>query len=865
MNQLVAPVPGPALLADYRLRSGAFDECLGVDGRARSHWTRFLDELTALGRPELLRRWEQARRQIATDGITFNPYDTSGAVSRPWSFDAVPILLPEREWKHVTAALQQRARLLDLILQDLFGPQRLLRERVLPPDLLFGSPNYFPAYHGLTPATRRHLLLYSADLARAPDGRWWVTGDRTRAPFGLGYVLENRIVTSRMLPSVMRNCQVQRLAPFFMALKEGLRDLAPRARENPRILLWSKGPQSRSYFEDAYLARYLGYTLVEGGDLAVRGNRVMLKTLGGLLPVEVILRRLDDDDCDSVELDPTSTSGVSGILEIMRSGEVAVANPPGSRLVEAPLLQAFLPGACRHLLCEDLLMPSIATWWCGQEESRSYVLAHLDNLMIQRAFRAHHESPIHPARLSATERAQLIADIKAQPAHFVGQETVVRSTTPVMTESGLAPWHIALRTFLVQQNEDASILPGALARVSSDALVLDSAMTAGERSQDVWIVAESVPPHVSLLPDPGARVEPRRSGSDLPSRVADNLFWLGRYVERAEGLMRLLSTVMEAISGEEQEPAALQRLYRALAEQGQIDPDYVISGLNQSLPDVADMLPEAVFDAQLPYSLRSTIARAMQLASTVRDRISVDAWRLIHRLDETCRRPVGVKTIDPVDVLEVLDNLLTDVLAFAGLAGESMTRTQGWRFLDLGRRIERAWQTSLLVNSAFSSALDDERALLAVILETADSAMTYRARYLATMQIVPVLDLLIADTTNPRSIVYQLRVIEDHVGQLPRDEAFAGLRSEQRIAVSLHNSVRLADVFELARADDEGHRKALDRLLHRIADQLPKLSDAIASQFLTYAGLPRHYGVSRAPERSTTQPRRRPRKSDRSE
>jgi uncharacterized circularly permuted ATP-grasp superfamily protein/uncharacterized alpha-E superfamily protein len=846
MNDTLTPVPGPApsLLAGYQPRGGVFDECFDANCSARPHWRPFLAELESLGRPELLRRWEQARRQIANDGITFNPYDTAGEVSRPWSFDALPILLHETEWEGVSAALQQRAHLLDLILQDLFGPQQLLRERVLPPDVLFGNPGFYPAYHGLTPPNRRHLFLYAADLARAPDGQWWVAGDRTRAPFGLGYVLENRIVTSRMLPAVMRNCQVQRLASFFIALKECLRDLAPRARENPRIVLWSKGPQSRSYFEDAYLARYLGYTLVEGGDLAVRGNRVMLKTLGGLLPVEVILRRLDDDDCDSVELNPDSSSGVAGLLEVMRAGEVAVANPPGSRLVEAPLLQAFLPGACRFLLGEDLGLPSVATWWCGQPESRKYVLEHLDDLMIRRAFRVEQELPIYPARLSAKERAQLIANIEAQPARFVGQETVVRSTTPVLADAGPTPWHIALRSFMVCRDDGCTMLPGALARVSPDAAVLDLTMTTGERSQDVWIISDRPIPHVSLLPEPGERVEPRRSGSELPSRVADNQFWLGRYVERAEGLVRLLSTVMTAISGEEQEPRTLERLYRALAEQGQIDPDYVISGLNQPLPDISEVLPEAVFDEQMSRSLRSTIAHVMRLISTVRDRVSVDAWRVIHRVDEASRHPQNLKVLDPSDVLEILDGVLTDLLAFAGLASESMTRTQGWRFLDLGRRLERAWQTALLVNSTLTHALDDERPLLEAILETVDSVMTYRSRYLATMQIAPVLDLLIVDETNPRSIGYQLRVIEDHVSELPRDEVLAGLRPEQRTAVSLRNAVRLADVFDLARADDEGHRPVLDRLLRRLTDQLPRLSDAISSRFLTYAGLPRHYGTN---------------------
>ena len=301
---------------------------------------------------------------------------------------------------------------------------------------------------------------------------------------------------------------------------------------------------------------------------------------------------------------------------------------------------------------------------------------------------------------------------------------------------------------------------------------------------------------------------------------------------------------MNMTSGERQEPRTLHRLYRALAEQGQIDPDYVISELNRPLRDITEILPEAVFDGQMPRSLRSTIAQAMRLISTVRDRVSVDAWRAIHRMDEASRRPAGLNVLDSSDVLEILDRVLTDLLAFAGLASESMTRAQGWRFLELGRRIERAWQTSMLVNSTLGSALDDERMLLETLLETVDSAMTYRSRYLATMQIAPVLDLLILDDTNPRSVAYQLGVIENLVDVLPRDESLAGLHPEQRVAVSLRNAVRLADVFDLARTDEQGSRPTLDRLLRRLTDQLPRLSDAISSRFLTYAGLPRHYGVN---------------------
>jgi uncharacterized circularly permuted ATP-grasp superfamily protein/uncharacterized alpha-E superfamily protein len=839
-----------------------FDEVCDASGEVRPHWRVLLAELEQLGDAQLQRRWEQALQQIAADGVTYNPYEVE-AVSRPWTLDAIPLVLARHEWEGLSAALKQRAMLLDLILRDLFGPQQLIRERILPPDVLFGHPGFSPAYHGLLSPDERHLQMYAADLARAPDGRWWVVGDRARAPFGLGYVLENRIVTSRLIPAAFRHCHVQRLASFFVALKELLRRMAPRFRDNPRIVVWSKGPQSRAYFEDAYLARYLGYTLVEGDDLAVRENRVMVKTLGGLLPVEVLLRRLDDDDCDPVELRSDSAVGVSGLLEVVRGGNVALVNSLGCRLVESPVFLSFLPAVCERLLGEPLGLPSVATWWCGDPESREYVLERMDELLIRPAFRMVDEPPLRPAALASTERKQLQEQILANPGQFVGQEQVVRSTAPVWTAGGAVSWHLALRSFLISGDQGYTMLPGGLARVSPDSSTLDETTTSGERTQDVWVLAEGPVDDVSLLSPPGQQVPLKRSGAELPSRVADHLFWLGRTVERAEGLARLLRTVLISLTGEvERGFEELRPLLRALAEQGQIEPDYAIRGLHERLPELGQMLPVAIFDRRRPFSLRSTITEAVRLISIVRDRVSVDAWRLLLRIERGTldgvrlsvgttadaggeERRVPVDPSAPADLLEFLNRLITDLVAFAGLGSESMTRTQGWRFLDLGRRIERAWQTAVLMRSALTQTCPDERPMLEAVLQVADSIMTYRSRYLATLQPAPVLDLLVTDESNPRSIAFQLVTIADHVDRLPRGESQAVRSPEQRLALSLLNSVRLADVFEISQANRHGERQSLDRLLKRLCDQLPRLSDAISARFLVHAGPPRAVRWSR--------------------
>lgn len=829
------------LFERYQSRSGVYDEA-SCNGVLRSHYQTLVRQLDKLGVETLQQRWELAQRQISNDGVTAGGRETTGNATRPWRLDAMPTLLSEGEWKGISAGLVQRARLYELILVDLFSQRTLIRDRLLPPEALFANPGFCPAYQALNQPDQRYLQLFASDLARAPDGQWWATGDRTRAPFGLGYLLENRIVTSRNLAGPFRQCRTQRLAPFFIALRESLRDLAPRSRENPHIVLWTKGPQSHSYAEDAYLARYLGYTLAEGDDLAVRENRVMLKTLGGLLPVEVLLRRLDDDDCDPVELVPESNSGVSGLVEVLRCRNVAVANSLGSRIVESPIFLPFLAEICRQRLGEPFLLPTVNSWWCGDPNSFQYVLDNLDWLLIRPAFRMFDAPATRPRTLSSAARAMLVDQMRAMPWTFVAQQIVERSTTPVWADGQLQPWAFALRGYVVQHGGQYTPLPSGLGRVAPDAADLERMMTAGELSQDVWVLSDSPVEDVSLLASTKDSLVLKRSGDDLPSRVADNLFWLGRNVERAEAQARLLRTTLVRLTGERENVPEMPVLLRALAERGQIEPDYVIEDLNRNLPEIAEMLPSSAVDDRLSLSLRASIQQSVRIAAKVRDRVALDLWRIVSRIEETSRIAQESKP-DAAQIISMLDQLITELVALSGLAAESMTRTQAWRFLELGRRIERAWQTAVLCRSTMSNPGPNENDVLEAVLVTVDSVMTYRSRYLASIQPAPVIDLIVCDETNPRSIVFQLAVIATHVDRLPRSTVDGPRSIEQRLALALLNAVRLADPHELAKTDQRQSRASLAKLLDRVSDILPKLADALSGRFLIHAGLQRHYSA----------------------
>jgi uncharacterized circularly permuted ATP-grasp superfamily protein/uncharacterized alpha-E superfamily protein len=814
-----------------------FDEAFDRAGAPRPHWFKFFGSLRELGPAEMARRWREAKDLIRENGVTYNVYGDPDGIARPWQLDPIPLLIAPPEAGNLERGLVQRARLLELVLADLYGPQRLLKDGFLPPELVFPNPNFLRPVHGVSVPGGRYLHLYAANLGRGTDGRWRVIGDRTQAPSGAGYALENRIVMTRALPEAFHDCRVHRLALFFQTFRNTLRALAPRNKDNPRVVLLTPGPYNETYFEHAYLARYLGYTLVEGGDLTVRDNRVYLKVLGGLQPVEVVLRRLDDDFCDPLELRPDSFLGVPGLVHAARSGNVAVANALGTGLLETPALPAFLPRLCRVLLGEDLRLESVATWWCGDPESLRYVLDHLPDLVIKPAFPASRMEPEFPADLSLAKCAALADRIRTRPRDFVAQTRLDLSSTPVLDGEKLVHRKMVVRSYLAATPSGGFlVMPGGLTRVSASADTTVVSMQRGGGSKDTWVLAEAEVSDFSLLPAAGYRVALTRSGGDLPSRAADNLFWLGRYAERAEGLTRLLRGIVVRLADRPglTDSPELPALLQALANQ--VDPKRLRTNGND---DPLTRVYAVVFAQNDPNSLASVVRSARMVASVVRDLISLDMWRVINMLDQLSAG-VGSSPDDestPADVLDMLNQTVLKLAAFGGLAAESMTRGEGWRFLDMGRKLERAMHIIGLLQAALVTPSAHEGPVLDAVLEVLDSGMTYRRRYLSSFRAAAVLDLVVEDESNPRSLASQLAALADDVDRLPRQTA--GRSPEQRFALAALDSVRLAEPERLAVVEG-GMRPALRDLLAHVAGWLPILSDAITQQYLSHLQTSRH-------------------------
>jgi uncharacterized circularly permuted ATP-grasp superfamily protein/uncharacterized alpha-E superfamily protein len=735
---------------------------------------------------------------------------------------------------------------LNTLLADLYGPQRTLSEGLLPPELLFANPGFLRACHGAHVPRDSWLPLYGADLVRHTDGRFAVIEDRTQVPSGAGYALENRIVISSVLPEVFRDCNVERLASFFRTLRDTMQSLAPHNRDNPRIVLLTPGPYNATYFEQAYLAQYLGYTLVNGGDLTVREDRVYLKTLGGLSQVDVILRRLNDDYCDPLELRPESVLGVPGLVQAARTGNVAVASPLGSGLLQSPALLSYLDGLCRVLLGEPLRIQSVRSVWCGGAGGIPEAEDMFHDAVVKPTFPEGFVQPIFTAHLSEDARSELLAKIKANPRRYVVQEHVHGSTTPVLSEGNLTPRAMLIRCFAVAARDHYVVMPGGLSRVAGRTAGTEVSMQLGAGSKDTWIISNDTVSNFSLLPPVNRPVELSRGGADLPSRAADNLFWLGRYAERAEGVARLARVMSGRLSdlvsqSDLETSSEFVPLLRTLTAQTSLIYTAPLEGaVAKSLKAATQQLLSAVFDDQGDGTMKAVLRYALRAGRFVRDRISTDTWRVLAAIDDELHDAEKELRSEPlVGLQDALNRVILRLVAFSGLAAESMTRGHAWRFLDMGRRLERAMTLLTLLRGTLSHRCDREGPLLEAVLEIADSGMTYRRRYLATLQPAPVVDLLLTDDTNPRSVIFQLEALNRHIEALPRPEG--GLRTAQeRIALGVLTDLKLADIERLCTIDERGARPRLSGMLVDLATRIPALSDSLSDRYLNHATVSRH-------------------------
>lgn len=735
-----------AILEAYCGQAGPGDVLCGSSVADTAVWRAILEEILAAGSGSIMQVQEQLQRHVQEIGTSFRL--PNEGEERPWPVSPLPLPISENEWSGIASAIVQRAELAELLLADIYGQHRLVAANVLPTAALTGSPQFLRPMVGIPPPGGHYLNIFAADLGRGPDGSWRVLADHTRSPAGAGYALENRLAATQVVGGLSERLNIERLAPFFADLRAGI--AARCERSDPRLALLTPGRFNQSYAEQAHLARYLGLLLVEGADLAVHDDRVYLRTIEGMKRVDALWQRMDARLLDPLALDSRSAIGVPGLVDALAAGGIVIANFPGAAVLEAPVFAAFMPQLAQRLLGEPLLLPNIATWWCGQAREAAHVVSELDNLAIDAAF----ATPLlglgqGGARLGSEmrgpERTRLLEDLARRPQDYIGQEIVHLSTMPVAAEGSLLARPFTLRVFAARDaNGVWTVMPGGFVRIGAAADVRATSIGAGTRSADVIVHGAQPVVPVTLR---AASQAIRRNPGTLPSRVADNLFWLGRYLERGEAVLGLVRAGSASANAGKGNQETTQRLCNQLIATDAVRWD--------ASANPGQIFAAAIDDQECTSSVSALLKAARAIGAGSRERISSDFWQMLDA-------PFPVD--GPFQQRSLI--LRARFAAFAGLAAEHMGRTAGWRFHDLGRRIERALNFARLLR-AF--AADDASANdLTALLELADVQISYRQRYATGLALMPVRDLVGLDPFNPRSISFQANAIREHLDALPR-------------------------------------------------------------------------------------------------
>ncbi len=826
-----------SLVSNYRPLPGVYDELMDSSGQVRSKYRFLVQSFQELGTAELFNRRRDADRILRENGVTYNIYqsDSPEAKERPWNLDLFPMVMESEEWRVLERGLNQRADLLDCILKDVYSKRRLLYEKKIPPEIIFNEQSFirscqgmFESNHFLTknPA----LLFFVCDLIRSSSGQFYVLNDRVQAPSGSGYSLENRIVLSRIFPSIYRDAMVHRVAVYFRSLRKALVQLAGVSGRDPFIVLLTPGPGNETYFEHAYLSSYLGYTLVQGEELTVRKNRVYMKTVEGLQQVDLILRRVEDLYLDPLELKGDSILGVPGLMEAIRSGNVKVSNPIGSSYLENRALLPFYSDLCRFYLGEDLIIPMAPTYWLGNLSQKDLVLREPEKYVFKTVSRSDEQHPVTFGELEGETKDKFIQRLQNEPSAFIAQEILASATMPVLTENGFRQGRAIMRTFVTSSGNGYQTMSGGLIRVSPS---LDEFFITSQRgawSKDLWILASEAQNEETLLVPKKEQVSIYRKGSGVPSRVADNLFWLARYMERGENQARILrEAAFQVLQIEDvYDRSAVRNILRMGTHITTSYPGFLGDDseelFNNPFPELSRLATDKNSIGCLGYNVKNIVSAS----KSVRDRLSEDMKRIMLTLEDIIEN----EHTSYDSLIDYFHKIIFNISALNGFSFENMSRESGWFFLELGRRIERSINMILILQGMLKWEGELDKASFQLLLNINDIRITYRRRYQGRIDLESVLDILIFDITNPRSFAFQIEEISRCIKVLPAKEDNQ-MFPEDRAVLKLITEFKMQDINILFKSKEP--LIAVSAWMETMHDLLRELSDSVSMRYFNYA------------------------------
>lgn len=838
------PITKTSWLNSYRTFQG-YDEMYTSQNSVRPYWQKLLAGFDELGVDGLMGRQKDIDWLLSENGVTYNVYNDPKGMHRPWSLNVVPFLLHQDEWKTVETGLRQRAELLNLVLKDVYGERSLIKNGIVPHEVIYGHRGFLRQCTGIEYTTPKFLSIYAADLARGTDGRLWVVNDRTEAPSGMGYALENRSTASRILPEMYAKMNVTRLSGFFQELNQMLVEASPVKKENPNIVILTPGSHNETYFEHAYLSSFLGYPLVQGNDLVVRDGFLWMKSLQGLKQIDVVLRRVDDAFSDPLELREDSHLGVAGLLDVVRRKNVSVINPVGSGVMENPGLIPFMPNIAKYFLDQDLILPQIASWWCGQKKEKQYVLENLSKLVVKRIDRTNRESIHFGEFLNPEELDALKRNIEQRPYRFVAQERISFSTAPNLIKDSLEPRNLVTRAFCIASQNDYSIMPGGLVRVAPGREAIRVSNQRGGTSKDFWVL-EDQPIKEDKVGLWQKRPSIAVSGLDnLPSLTAENLYWAGRYVGRTLINTRFIRMVMRQLSTiqnpyEEPNTEKLRTLLKTTTHLMGTYPGFAEKtkkGLDAMVNPYKEML-SIIKDKDRVGSLAHTIGMFSNSYYAIRNLWSSDMWRVFEDIQKLWKSFQEEEQPSMNRVLKVLNQLITRLIAFMGLVEESIMIQQGLLLYFIGLQLEQSMLTIVKCRSLLTIKYDaqTEYDLLEYLLISNESLNIYRYSYRSYIQLEHVLNLVALDLDYPRSLTYMLNRLQKDIARLPQSNHNNHLNSYQKYVFEAFSKLRLAEAATLSQTvtDNDFVREALNTLMEELSDLLHQTSQSITSTYFNH-------------------------------